>query len=140
MKFLRLPPVIAARSSSRNKLYSSPVDGGACDDKDCDGAARRKRRRRYAAFLGAGTACLLGPMLVFQATLYRQNLAVADASFPTGVAFGATDRLLVIAPHCDDETLGAGGTIAQARRQGLAVRVVFMTNGDGSATGRDAAA
>jgi LmbE family N-acetylglucosaminyl deacetylase len=28
--------------------------------------------------------------------------------------------------------LGAGGTIAAARRRGLAVRVAFVTNGDGS--------
>ncbi|WP_338824796.1 1D-myo-inositol 2-acetamido-2-deoxy-alpha-D-glucopyranoside deacetylase [Moorella humiferrea] len=40
-------------------------------------------------------------------------------------------RLLVISPHPDDETLGAGGLIAQARERGDAVKVVFMTNGDG---------
>lgn len=40
-------------------------------------------------------------------------------------------RLLVISPHPDDETLGVGGLIAQARGRGDAVKVVFMTNGDG---------
>ncbi len=40
-------------------------------------------------------------------------------------------RLLVIAPHPDDETLGAGGAIAQARRDGWKVTVVVVTNGDG---------
>lgn len=40
-------------------------------------------------------------------------------------------RLLVIAPHSDDETLGAGGTILTAVRQGIDVRVVIVTNGDG---------
>ncbi|HEX8235434.1 MAG TPA: PIG-L family deacetylase [Abditibacteriaceae bacterium] len=95
-------------------------------------ALRRRRRRRYMALLGTGVACFLGPMLVFQITLYRQNLAVARETFPTAPAFAATDRLLIISPHCDDETLGAGGTIAAARQQGLAVRVAFLTNGDGS--------
>ena len=40
-------------------------------------------------------------------------------------------RLLVIAPHPDDETLGAGGAIAQARKDGWHVTVVVVTNGDG---------
>ncbi len=44
----------------------------------------------------------------------------------------ANDRLLVLSPHCDDETLGAGGTISEARRRGIPVRLVFLTNGDGS--------
>ncbi|MGE5653745.1 MAG: PIG-L deacetylase family protein [Bacillota bacterium] len=41
------------------------------------------------------------------------------------------DRILVIAPHCDDETLGAGGLIARALSEGAQVRVVIITNGDG---------
>jgi LmbE family N-acetylglucosaminyl deacetylase len=40
-------------------------------------------------------------------------------------------RLLVLAPHCDDETLGAGGLILAAQRMGMQVRVVIATNGDG---------
>ncbi|OGV45394.1 MAG: hypothetical protein A2X46_00720 [Lentisphaerae bacterium GWF2_57_35] len=41
-----------------------------------------------------------------------------------------TDRLLVLAPHEDDETLGAGGAIQQALATGAQVRVVFLTYGD----------
>ncbi|MBF0468535.1 MAG: PIG-L family deacetylase, partial [Desulfamplus sp.] len=37
---------------------------------------------------------------------------------------------LVFAPHPDDETLGMGGTIALAISKGIAVHVVFVTNGD----------
>jgi len=40
-------------------------------------------------------------------------------------------RILVLSPHCDDETLGAGELMADARRDGAAVRIVFLTNGDG---------
>jgi LmbE family N-acetylglucosaminyl deacetylase len=40
-------------------------------------------------------------------------------------------RLLVLAPHCDDETLGSGGLIQAAIRAGIEVRVVVATNGDG---------
>jgi len=40
-------------------------------------------------------------------------------------------RLLVLAPHEDDETLGPAGLIMAAKAHGLAVRVVIETNGDG---------
>ena len=40
-------------------------------------------------------------------------------------------RILVFSPHCDDETLGLGGTIAEARGAGIPVTVAFLTNGDG---------
>ncbi len=38
--------------------------------------------------------------------------------------------LLLIAPHPDDETLGAGGLLSAAAREGQAVWVVFVTVGD----------
>jgi LmbE family N-acetylglucosaminyl deacetylase len=40
-------------------------------------------------------------------------------------------RLLVISPHPDDETLGAGGAIQAAVARGMQVRVIVFTNGDG---------
>jgi LmbE family N-acetylglucosaminyl deacetylase len=44
-------------------------------------------------------------------------------------------RLLVFAPHPDDETLGAGGLIQRVLSTGGAVKVVFMTSGDGFPAG-----
>ncbi len=44
-------------------------------------------------------------------------------------------RLLVIAPHCDDEVLAAGGLIREVLQRGGQVRVVIVTNGDGSFSG-----
>ncbi|MEI6350296.1 MAG: PIG-L family deacetylase [Verrucomicrobiota bacterium] len=41
-----------------------------------------------------------------------------------------TDRLLLIAPHPDDESLAMGGLIQHALQAGAAVRVVFATSGD----------
>lgn len=38
-------------------------------------------------------------------------------------------RVLVVAPHADDETLGCGGTLALLRRAGCAVRVLVVTDG-----------
>ncbi|HOJ10932.1 MAG TPA: PIG-L family deacetylase [Clostridiales bacterium] len=40
-------------------------------------------------------------------------------------------RLLVVAPHCDDETLGCGNLISKTIESGGTVKVVLLTNGDG---------
>ena len=40
-------------------------------------------------------------------------------------------RILVVAPHPDDEALGAGGTMAKAHDLGFEVWVVLLTSGDG---------
>ena len=42
---------------------------------------------------------------------------------------------VVIAPHPDDETLGAGGLIATQRRRGVPVIVVAVTNGEAAYPG-----
>ena len=52
---------------------------------------------------------------------------------PELVPFQATElsgrRVLVIAPHPDDETFGCGGALALHRQAGDPVRVVFVTDG-----------
>jgi LmbE family N-acetylglucosaminyl deacetylase len=70
--------------------------------------------------------------MLFQYVLYRDNLAVANEKLPVTAPLKKTDRVLIVSPHCDDETLGAGGAMAQARKIGARVQVVFITNGDGS--------
>jgi LmbE family N-acetylglucosaminyl deacetylase len=47
-------------------------------------------------------------------------------------SLGAITRLLVIAAHPDDESLGAGGLIATAAALGAPVHVIVATNGDAS--------
>jgi LmbE family N-acetylglucosaminyl deacetylase/SAM-dependent methyltransferase len=48
------------------------------------------------------------------------------------LALTGVGRLVVLAAHPDDETLGAGGLIATASGRGLPVDVVVMTAGEGS--------
>jgi len=43
--------------------------------------------------------------------------------------FNAQTRLLVVAAHPDDETLGCGGTIAKAISEGAKVRILFLGEG-----------
>ncbi|NNG38358.1 methyltransferase domain-containing protein [Flexivirga sp. ID2601S] len=48
------------------------------------------------------------------------------------VDFDGIDRVLVVAAHPDDESLGAGGLIATAAARRLPVEVVILTAGEGS--------
>jgi LmbE family N-acetylglucosaminyl deacetylase len=45
------------------------------------------------------------------------------------------DRLIVVAPHPDDDVLGCGGTLAAAAAAGLDVAVVYVTDGCASHVG-----
>ncbi len=63
--------------------------------------------------------------------LYRWGLK--GQSFDTTV----TDApALIVAPHHDDETFGCGGLIALKRAAGVAVQVVFVTDGSRSHVGQ----
>ncbi|HUJ10072.1 MAG TPA: PIG-L family deacetylase [Verrucomicrobiae bacterium] len=42
----------------------------------------------------------------------------------------AGDRIVVVAPHPDDDVLGAGGLIQQAQKTGAAVHIIYLTSGD----------
>ena len=55
----------------------------------------------------------------------NQPTAVEGVSWP-GLTLGSADRLLILAPHPDDEVLGCGGVIPQAVALGLPVRIVFF--------------
>lgn len=41
-----------------------------------------------------------------------------------------SDRILIIAPHIDDEILSSGGLIQDALAKGAQVKIVYLTNGD----------
>ena len=56
-------------------------------------------------------------------------LANALGSGPVPLDVHTLGRTLVLAPHPDDESLGCGGTLALLRRAGLAVHVVFVSDG-----------
>lgn len=95
-----------------------------------------RKIKRLAALITLPPLLLLLAAGVYQAKIYRNNQAVTIDRLPQAPSLQKTDRLLVIAPHLDDETLGAAGTVAMARQQGIPVRVVFITNGDGSGSTR----
>lgn len=54
---------------------------------------------------------------------------------PPVVGLPPGDRLLVLAPHPDDETIMCGATVAASRRRGDAVRIVGITSGTATNVG-----
>jgi len=44
--------------------------------------------------------------------------------------FGKDDRILILAPHPDDETICCAGVIQQAKEAGAKIEIVYLTNGD----------
>ena len=73
---------------------------------------------------------LIGSSLAFNRSRAASHLNLSEIPL---IDLTENQRLLVISPHPDDETLGAGGLIQAALAQGLEVKVVLMTNGDGQA-------
>lgn len=57
-------------------------------------------------------------------------LVGSDSKPPLFPAPQKGERIVVVAPHPDDETLGAGGYIQAAVKAGADVRVIYLTNGD----------
>lgn len=73
-------------------------------------------------------ALIFGTLLVNNGSRAASGILITD--FPL-ISLEGVERLLVISPHPDDETLAAGGLVQAALESGAQVKVVVLTNGDG---------
>ncbi len=82
--------------------------------------------RRFPRILLILTAYLIFSILpgVFQTQVFS-----SEASFPE-IQLASDDRILILAPHPNDEVLGCAGIIQKALARQLPVKVVFFTYGD----------
>jgi LmbE family N-acetylglucosaminyl deacetylase len=56
---------------------------------------------------------------------------MSEAASPVqDVSLSSNDRILVLAPHPDDDVLGCAGVIQKAKTMGIPVHVIYLTNGD----------
>ncbi len=85
--------------------------------------------RLLATLLALAVWAFINGRWIF-AHLHALRAALLSRRLPALAELGGNDRLLVLAPHPDDETLAAAGQILQAREAGAAVRVVWLTAGD----------
>jgi LmbE family N-acetylglucosaminyl deacetylase len=72
-------------------------------------------------------ASVAGKLLLLLACLTGATVIRAAAWFPPPTN---GERIVIVAPHPDDEALGCGGLIQQAVAAGADVRVIYLTNGD----------
>ena len=66
-------------------------------------------------------------IVLFSCLVFPSNFSHAAAD---PIRFAENDRVLVIAPHPDDESLGTGGVIQAALEARADVRVLYLTHGD----------
>jgi LmbE family N-acetylglucosaminyl deacetylase len=69
---------------------------------------------------------MLPSLLAILALLVAHAATATEAS----LTFSREDRVMVLAPHPDDESLGCGGVLHAAAKAGVPAHVVFLTNGD----------
>ena len=117
---------------------SSPMPSRLCDamTEQMEAASRKARRKRHvlrsvAGFLALPLLLLGGASGAYYYQLHKLSESLTISDLPRAQTPEKTRRVLVISPHCDDETLGTGGFIADCAKAGVPVTVVFITNGDG---------
>lgn len=71
---------------------------------------------------------LLGFILVLMAYSYSQ-LPFIPPDYPTGPNFNSSDRVLVIAPHPDDEVICNAGIVRYAVENNIPIKIVILTDG-----------
>lgn len=67
---------------------------------------------------------------MFAALMLGSVLRFAPADYPRIHAAERRERILIVAPHIDDEAIGAGGYAIDAVANGAEVFVVYLTAGD----------
>ena len=72
-----------------------------------------------------------GTAAAYYLRLHQASGSIAVEELPLFPSPTKEKRYLILAPHCDDETLAVGGFIADATHKGAKVSVAFLTNGDG---------
>jgi LmbE family N-acetylglucosaminyl deacetylase len=79
----------------------------------------------------AANVAALGALVALLGLIAAPPAARAQFTMAVMPAPGAQDRILVVAPHPDDESLCCAGMLQQARANGAATAVVWITAGDG---------
>lgn len=83
------------------------------------------------ALLGALGSYVGMSVLLFTISASRASLSQQPHEWLPLHVLEPNRRLLIIAPHPDDEVLGCGGLIAEAVARGIPVKIIWLTTGDG---------
>lgn len=70
-------------------------------------------------------------LLLKAVALLALSSMVSGAEPASSLVLNDEDRVLILAPHPDDETIGTGGVLQEVVSRKIPVRVVYFTYGDG---------
>jgi LmbE family N-acetylglucosaminyl deacetylase len=74
---------------------------------------------------------ILFTLLLYYPLLWAQGVGATQAPPIRNLEpIKKTDRILILAPHPDDETIGCAGIIQQAVKAGADIHIIYLTNGD----------
>lgn len=62
--------------------------------------------------------------------LFLFPLRLQAEEIASSINFSAADRILILAPHPDDEAIGTAGVIQKALKAGAEIKITCFTNGD----------
>jgi len=85
---------------------------------------------RYARATARATLPWIGPIIAH----HLDDLAILNAPLPPLDWPREGERVFVLAPHPDDESLGCAGLLARCAARNVPVKVAFLTGGDGTRT------
>jgi LmbE family N-acetylglucosaminyl deacetylase len=83
-------------------------------------------RIKMEPFMNFGKQAILFAILFF---IYGCKKTQQESLYPE-ITLSDNDRILILAPHPDDEVLGCGGIIEKALEKKLPLSIVFFTYGD----------
>jgi LmbE family N-acetylglucosaminyl deacetylase len=77
-------------------------------------------------------AILSGIILLLVLVTYSYSLyPIQTSNYPQGPQINSSDRVLIIAPHPDDEAIATAGVIRYCVENSIPVEVIVMTDGEG---------
>jgi LmbE family N-acetylglucosaminyl deacetylase len=93
----------------------------------------KSRRNRHIATVAA--VLILSAAMFTSAFIMARFPSVVAPAVQTEVTMTKADRVLVVSPHPDDESIACSGLIQHALEAGAQVRVLWMTAGDHNIVG-----
>jgi len=96
---------------------------------------RRWRRRQWLLAILSTCILIISGTYIYLQTPILWFISIEPGIVPTHDEAGP-ERIMVVAPHPDDDILGVGGTMAEAAVAGASVLVVYLTNGDANRAAR----
>lgn len=90
----------------------------------------KKRKKLFLILAPIVIIIIAGVTILTILKIYFPNVFYPKMQFNKMPEFQASDRVLILAPHPDDEAIAAGGVIQKSLDAGAKVKIAYLTNGD----------